>query len=886
MPPSPAAGGLRLGVARCTPSRHIYSLSGRWERQYGPRTRELVERCWAPRVVAAAGPEAPQRGGGGGEKFYVLAMFPYPSGQLHLGHVRVYTLSDSVARFQRLRGRRVLHPMGWDAFGLPAENAAIERRLQPGDWTRSNIGTMRRQLDALGLSFCWERELSTCRPDYYRWSQQLFLRMHRAGLAYRRQALVNWDPLDQTVLANEQVDERGRSWRSGARVQQRYLRQWFLRTTAYAQAMRRELRHLPAGWEGIKSMQANWIGYCTGCTFHYSLPGSQDGLSAYAFSPEAIFGASHLSILPSHHLLHGQTPFREVLQDCLTQGQDCLTPVTATCPLSGRHIPIVIAASSEFEGHIDTKVGTPCTSSEDAEVARRLGISFPQVLEQLEDGTEKLVNSGPFSGMSRQEALQAITLHARSMGAGGHMSSPKLRDWLISRQRYWGTPIPIVHCTSCGVVPVPEEELPVTLPHIGTIPAKGGSPLSLISDWVNCKCPQCKGPAKRETDTMDTFVDSAWYYYRYTDPNNTEKPFDKAMADYWMPVDLYIGGKEHAVMHLYYARFFSHFCCDQNMVNHREPFQKLLVQGLIKGQTFKLASTGQYLKREEIDFGGLEPVHKKSGEAVTITWEKMSKSKYNGVDPETLVRRYGIDTVRLYILFAAPPEQDLLYDVKTDAIPGVLRWQARLWSLVTKYIDARTSGTVPDPQVLSADEKSEAKTLWECKNRAISQVTCHFTEDYLFNAAISKLMFLSNLLVQTSQRLVLHSKEFEDALAALCVMIAPLAPHLACELWNGLSHIDNKLCTHYNWHSDVLHQSWPSVDKEYLAQPDVVEVAVLINNKPFGKVTVPHNVSRDSEKVCEMVLQSELGIKYLQGQAIKKTFLSPRTALINFLLEN
>ncbi|XP_069069519.1 leucine--tRNA ligase, mitochondrial [Pleurodeles waltl] len=881
----PGVGTLRFTYQRpwvALLSRSIYSQNGSWEREYGPRTREQVEDWWRPRVSA---PE-PTGEAKGRPKFYVLSMFPYPSGQLHLGHVRVYTLSDSIARFQRLRGRRVLHPMGWDAFGLPAENAAIERGLRPEDWTSSNIQGMRRQLEALGLRFCWEREVTTCQPDYYRWTQLLFLRLYRAGLAYRREELVNWDPVDQTVLADEQVDERGRSWRSGALVERRYLRQWFLRTTVYAQAMLDALQHLPAGWDGVKAMQANWIGECTGCHFHFTLPATGETLTAYAFSPEAIFGASHVSILPSHRLLHGESPLRHVLQNSLIPGQDSLTTVTAVCPLSGRHIPLVISAKPEFEGYLDTKVCTPCTSAEDAVAAGRLGISPPKVIEKLDDGTERLTNSGQFSGMTRLEALEAITRHAQSSGAGGHLTSPKLRDWLISRQRYWGTPIPIVHCSSCGAVPVPEEDLPVTLPHMKALTGKGGSPLASVPGWLTCSCPQCKGPAQRETDTMDTFVDSAWYYYRYTDPHNTQRPFDKALADYWMPVDLYIGGKEHAVMHLYYARFFSHFCCDQNMVKHKEPFQKLLVQGLIKGQTFKLASTGQYLKRDEIDFSGSHPVHAHTGESVQVTWEKMSKSKHNGVEPEILVKKYGIDTVRLYILFAAPPDQDILYDIKSDAISGVLRWQARLWSLVTKLIDARSSSTKPNPRQLSINEKHEAKKIWVNKNQTIVHVTEHFTEDFLLNAAISRLMGLSNVLSQASPHLVLHSQEFEDALAALCVMTAPLIPHLSSELWKGMAHIENKLCHHYEWSLDVLSQSWPHVDPKYLEQPDMVEVSVLINNKAFGKITVPNNMSKNTEKVTELVLQSDLGVKYLQGHTIKKTFLSPRTALINFLVEN
>lgn len=350
-----------------------------------------------------------------------------------------------------------------------------------------------------------------------------------------------------------------------------------------------------------------------------------------------------------------------------------------------------------------------------------------------------------FTGMTRQDAFVALTRKARGMRVGGHVTSNKLKDWLVSRQRYWGTPIPIVHCPACGPVPVPLQDLPVTLPSITSLTGRGGSPLASALEWVNCSCPRCKGSAKRETDTMDTFVDSAWYYFRYTDPHNTHSPFSSALADFWMPVDLYIGGKEHAVMHLFYARFFSHFCHRQKMVKHREPFHKLLAQGLIKGQTFHLPS-GQCLKREDIDFTGPTPVCAKTKERLEVTWEKMSKSKHNGVDPEEIVAQYGIDTVRLYILFAAPPEKDILWDVKTDALPGVLRWQQRLWSLTTRFIEARTSGTAPQPQLLNNKEKAKARSLWEYKNAVITQVTTHFTEDFALNSVVSQLMGLSSAL--------------------------------------------------------------------------------------------------------------------------------------------
>nr|XP_033786211.1 probable leucine--tRNA ligase, mitochondrial isoform X2 [Geotrypetes seraphini] len=819
-------------------ARAIYSETGIWEEKYLAETRRKVEKWWHSRVkeqfykTSDVDPSRP--------KFYVLSMFPYPSGKLHMGHVRVYTISDTIAWFQRMRGMQVINPMGWDAFGLPAENAAFEHGLQPENWTNSNIQYMRSQLDRLGLCFNWDREITTCLPDYYKWTQHLFVKLYESGLVYQKES------------------------------------------------MHDSLADLPQ-WYGVKSMQANWIGCCSGCFYDFALKANgkmtEEMLPAYAITPEAIYGASHLSILPTHSLLHGNSSLKDNLLNYFTAGRDCLTSVTAVNLLTNLEIPVVISAKSEFEGYLDTKIGIPSTSPEDAEVARNLGLSFIEVIETLSDGTEKLINSGEYTGMAREDAFNAITEKARNKGIGGNLTSVKLRDWLISRQRYWGTPIPIIHCPSCGTVPVPLDHLPVVLPRVTAVTGKGSSPLAAVSEWINCNCPRCQGPAKRETDTMDTFVDSAWYFFRYTDPQNLQRPFDRALADYWMPVDLYIGGKEHAVMHLYYARFFSHFCNNQKMVKYKEPFHKLLVQGLIKAKSFKLPSTGQYLKKKDVNFSGSEPVHAVTGEKLEVTWEKMSKSKHNGLDPEEIVQQYGINTIRLYMLFAAPPEKNILWDLKTDALPGVLRWQVRLWSLVNKLIQSRSSGTAPAPHLLSEKEKAAAKEIWKRKNFCVSEVTTYFTKDYLFNAAISRLMALSNKLSETHQRLILHSAEFEDALAALCIMIAPMVPYLASELWKGMECVPNKLCTKYKWDADVLLQSWPNVDPEYLQQPDIIQMLVLINNKHYGSVGVPQQVAQDAEEVHKLVLQSELGSKHLQGQTIKKSFFSPQKALINFLLE-
>ncbi|KAK7887233.1 hypothetical protein WMY93_026854 [Mugilogobius chulae] len=710
-------------------------------------------------------------------------------------------------------------------------------------------------------------EVTTCLPDYYRWTQYLFVKLFEAGLAYQKEAVVNWDPVDQTVLADEQVDESGRSWRSGAVVEQKLLTQWFIKTTNYAKSLLDALADLPE-WYGVKAMQANWIGECTGCYFDFKLKlnGEETGetLSAYCSSPETVFGAAYLAILPSHRLLHGTSSVRTALENAHQPGKDSLTEVTAYNLFTGQDLPLVISQKQEFEGYLDTVIGVPDSREEDLCLARVLNLKWSTVLKNSQDGAQTLINSAEFSGLRREDAFDSITQKARQHGVGA----------------------------------VPVEDLPVTLPKLVSISGKGASPLESAHDWINCKCPRCNGSAKRETDTMDTFVDSAWYYFRYTDPHNTNSCLKVLLsnnddggvavtcwesADHWLPVDVYIGGKEHAVMHLYYARFLSHFCRDQGFVAHREPFRKLLVQGLIKGQTFKLAKSGQYLKREEIDFTGKEPVSR-SGDELEITFEKMSKSKHNGLDPQDVVQQYGLDTVRLYILYAAPPEQDILWNVKTDALPGVLRWQTRLWQLVTKLRGARSLGDVPNPSLLKKKEQTEARKIWENKNYVIQEVTNHFTEDFLFNAAISRLMGLTNTLTSATVRVLQHSVEFEEALAALILMTAPMAPHLASELWAGLSRVQNPLSSLLQ-EGDVLQQPWPKIDPEYLETPDFVELTVLVNNQGCGKVTVPVQVSKDLDKVQKLVLDSELGQTHLSERKVKRAILSPRTALINFLID-
>uniref|UniRef100_A0A8C5B143 leucine--tRNA ligase n=1 Tax=Gadus morhua TaxID=8049 RepID=A0A8C5B143_GADMO len=470
--------------------RTLFSETGLWEKDYRAETRRKVEQWWHPRIMEQWRRDLPQEGR---KKFYVLSMFPYPSGRLHMGHVRVYTISDVLGHFQRMRGHEVLNPMGWDAFGLPAENAAIERGLDPEEWTKSNIQSMREQLDSLGICFNWDREVTTCLPDYYRWTQYLFVKLFKAGLAYQKEALVNWDPVDHTVLADEQVDEGGRSWRSGALVEQRLLKQWFIKTTDYAKPLLEALADLPE-WYGVKAMQANWIGECSGCffDFHLKVRGEETGetLAAYTASPEALYGAAYLGLLPSHRLLHGASPARPALEAALQPGRDSLTEVTARCSLTGQEVPLVISSRQAFDGHLDTVIGIPDSSEEDSSVAAALGVAWNSVLQTHPDGTQTLVNSDEFTGLTREQAFDAVTQKARDAKVGGHLTSNKLRDWLVSRQRYWGTPIPMVHCAACGPVAVPEEELPVVLPKLPSLTGRGGAALASAQDWLHCACPR------------------------------------------------------------------------------------------------------------------------------------------------------------------------------------------------------------------------------------------------------------------------------------------------------------------------------------------------------------------------------------------------------------
>lgn len=806
--------------------RFIYSKTGKWDAtKFTPEVRAEIENHWIPLLQEKNNKRSLNKTQDPQEKFYVLSMFPYPSGKLHMGHVRVYSISDVIARFHRLNGKDVIHPMGWDAFGLPAENAAIEHGELPEVWTRRNIVAMRKQLDSMCYSFDWNTEYATCDPEYYKWTQFIFLKMFEAGLVEQREEVVNWDPVDQTVLANEQIDEKGCSWRSGAKVQKKYLRQWFIKTTAYAKSLLDGLSEVDDNlWKDVKKLQRRWIGNCDGTRIDFKLKYEDtewlDPIEVFTTSPECIHGVSHIA-LPTKHRLNDRKYYKFQDKD---DKKEILLSIEAIHPITGESIPIVVSPDIQNIPYTpdNEHLAIPCINDEDKSVADAMGFSYDDVVDE-----NYIVKSGQFSGLSREEAREAVLEYAKKKKIGGHLISLDSKDWLISRQRYWGTPIPIIHCSNCNVVPVPLKDLPVKLPAVTEFTGKS-SPLKQSTDWLKVTCPKCGSPAERETDTMDTFVDSSWYFLRYLDAHNTEAPFSSDKANKYMPVDLYIGGKEHAILHLYFARFFNHFLCDSGQLKHREPFIHLLTQGMVMGQSYCVKSSGKYLRKEQVDFSGEKPVEKGTREEVLVQWEKMSKSKYNGVDPQDVIDQYGVDATRLAILGTVPPKANREWS--EQAFVNITRWQGRVWSTITTYIEL-----AGDQKSSEMDKKKLAKienTLFQDRNHLIHEVTISL--ETLFNTSIvMTLLFDFMKKIKGVPDEAKHiSKEYEKCLADMVIMIAPFAPSFAEELWVGLSSVARS--GDYLWHKSVFDQRWPSVDTNMM-----VKVKLLMNSgKSVGQISV------------------------------------------------
>ena len=837
---------------------------------------------------------------GGDRPFYALSMFPYPSGNLHMGHVRNYVITDVIARAARMRGHQVLQPMGWDAFGLPAENAAIERGVEPGPWTDQNIASMRQQLQRLGLSIDWDREVTTCHSDYYRWTQWLFLQFLDAGLAYQSDATVNWDPIDQTVLANEQVDADGRSWRSGALVEKRKLRQWFLRITAYADQLLDDLDTL-TGWpERVRTMQANWIGRSTGAELSFAVvdgSGTASGqqITVFTTRPDTLFGASYVVLAPEHPLVAAlttaeQRPAVEAFVDLVSrQSEQERTaddrpkrgiPLGAMVrnPANGALIPIWIADYVLADYGTGAVMGVPAHDQRDFVFARQYELPVQQVIvpEGSDDhaleggaftGSGVLIHSGRFDGLSTSEAKAAIVAEAEAGGWGRGRVQFRLRDWLISRQRYWGCPIPVIHCHDCGVVPVPAEHLPVELPRDVAFSGRGGSPLAQLESWACVDCPRCGQPARRETDTMDTFMCSSWYYLRYADPHNTDLPFTKDAVNRWLPVDQYVGGIEHAILHLLYSRFFTKVLRDRGLLGFDEPFARLLTQGMVQGITYKNPQTGKYIAPADVADSS-DPRDPISGDLLETFYEKMSKSKYNGVDPAAVIERYGADTARMFILFKAPPEKDLEWD---DAdVEGQFRFLQRLWRLVDAAVGRRLSlGNLGSAAVVRAAtaavqnpspafNESELE-LRRAVHTAISAIDDDLSDPYQFNTAVAELMKLSNAFNSLSKGC--REPVLIEAAAALVVLLAPFAPHLASELWQQLGG-----------QGDVHQQPWPLVDSSALVR-STVPLVIQIKGKVRGSLDVPADA--DKETLEQLALASDIASKWLEGKAPSRVIVVP-----------
>jgi leucyl-tRNA synthetase len=799
-------------------------------------------------------------------KFYCLSMFPYPSGRLHMGHVRNYTIGDVISRYQRMRGYNVLQPMGWDAFGLPAENAAIANGVPPARWTRDNIDYMRAQLKSLGFAIDWSRELATCDPEYYRWNQWLFLRMRERGIAYKTTGVVNWDPVDQTVLANEQVID-GRGWRTGALVEKREIPMYYLRITAYAEELLAALDRLPGWPDRVRTMQANWIGRSEGLEIDFPVEDRDERLTVFTTRPDTLYGVTYMAIAPEHPLAiaaaQDNLELRVFIDECRHQTATEAALETAekrgmpsgfhaVHPLTGGRIPIWVANFVLMGYGTGAVMSVPAHDQRDWEFARRYGLPIHEVIRPA-DGTLPdldlgaftepglLINSGPFDGLDFEQAFDGIAAHLEGQAIGRRRTNWRLRDWGISRQRYWGCPIPLVHCPSCGEVPVPDAQLPVVLPE-DLVPDGSGNPLARLAAFRDCACPQCGGPARRETDTMDTFVDSSWYFLRYASADQHERMVD-ARVHYWLPVDQYIGGIEHAILHLLYSRFWTRVMRDLGLVKLDEPFTNLLTQGMVLNEIFvrrPAAGRVEYFNpadvRVETDEKGrrLSAVLAADGQPVESAGiGTMSKSKNNGVDPNHLVTRYGADTARLFVMFAAPPEQSLEWS--DEGVQGSFRFLRRLWRMVHEHAAGGPTGELPATALDPAQ-----RDLRRVLHQTIAKVTDDVGRRFTFNTAIASVMELLNEVARYELRDATDRAIVQEVLESAVLMLAPIVPHICHRLWRVLGGS-----------RAVVDERWPAVDSAALAA-DSVEIVVQVNGKVRGRISVPASAGEDAVKAAAL----------------------------------
>jgi len=783
-------------------------------------------------------------------KFYALSMFPYPSGKLHMGHVRNYTIGDVISRYKRMNGFNVLQPMGWDSFGLPAENAAIKNNTAPAKWTNENINHMRSQLKQLGLSIDWDREISTCNVDYYKWEQWLFIQLYKKGLIYKKTSMVNWDPIDKTVLANEQVID-GKGWRSGAEVERREIPQYFMKITDYADELLEGLDDLDEWPDQVKTMQKNWIGKSSGCEITFDLDKSDELVKVFTTRPDTLMGATYLAIAPEHKISHNlsknQKEIKDFIDECKKIGvseaeistaekKGIFSGLFAKHPITNESIPIWIANYVLINYGEGAVMAVPAHDDRDFEFSKKYQLPKKQVIQSVDYdeskayiGTGRLINSDEFNNLSSEEATDAISEKLESLGKGKKRIQFRIRDWGISRQRYWGCPIPMIYCESCGDLPVKESELPVTLPeNIKMNASEVGSPLCKMPEFYSCVCPKCGKAAKRETDTMDTFFESSWYFARYACFDQKNKMLDDRV-NYWLPVDYYIGGIEHAILHLLYARFFNKVLSDIGLIKSKEPFKKLLTQGMVL----------------------------KDG-------TKMSKSQGNTVDPQNLIESYGADTARLFIMFAAPADQSLEWS--DNGIDGAHRFLKRLWNIVNSHIK-ENSGRNEDT---NKDVEKSIKELNFKLHTTIQKVTDDLDRRNSFNTVISSVMELLNFLNDSDKKRKLPHSSRQEVLESILLMLNPFVPHITSELW-----------TYIRENSDIDNMAWPLLDKSALVQ-DEIKIVVQVNGKLRGNMIIS-NEQTDIE-IKEKAIEIDTVKKFINNKSEIKKIIYIKERLINIVI--
>ncbi|EKT4453747.1 MULTISPECIES: leucine--tRNA ligase [Pseudomonas] len=856
--------------------------------QYTPRDIEAAAQNFWDEQQSFAVTEQP-----GKDTYYCLSMFPYPSGKLHMGHVRNYTIGDVIARYQRMLGKNVLQPMGWDAFGMPAENAAMKNNVAPAKWTYENIDYMKTQLKSLGLAIDWAREVTTCKPDYYRWEQWLFTRLFEKGIIYRKNGTVNWDPADQTVLANEQVID-GRGWRSGALIEKREIPMYYFRITDYADELLESLDELPGWPEQVKTMQRNWIGKSRGMEVQFPYDqasiGHEGTLKVFTTRPDTLMGATYVAVAAEHPLATQAAQGNPALQafidacksgsvaeaDMATQEKKGMaTSLLVEHPLTGEKLPVWVANYVLMHYGDGAVMAVPAHDERDFEFAHKYKLPVKAVVRTSagdEVGNEwqaaygehgQLINSGEFDGLDFAGAFDAIEAALIRKELGKSRTQFRLRDWGISRQRYWGCPIPIIHCPSCGDVPVPEDQLPVTLPE-NVVPDGAGSPLARMPEFYECSCPKCGTAAKRETDTMDTFVESSWYFARYASPNYDKGLVDPKAANHWLPVDQYIGGIEHAILHLLYARFFHKLMRDEGLVTSNEPFKNLLTQGMVVAETYyRVASNGgkDWFNPADVEIERDAKAKiigarlKTDGLPVEIGGtEKMSKSKNNGVDPQSMIEAYGADTCRLFMMFASPPDMSLEWS--DSGVEGASRFLRRVWRLAQAHVSQGLPGKL---DIAALDDAQ--KVIRRAIHAAIKQASTDVGQFHKFNTAIAQVMTVMNVLEKAPQASEQDRALLQEGLEAVTLLLAPITPHISHALWQHLGHAGS-----------VIDAAWPSVDEQALVQ-DTVTLVVQVNGKLRGQVEMPAAASR--EEVEAAARSNENVLRFIDGLTIRKVIVVP-----------